>query len=248
MVGMSLVPAPQSTAVLRRTAWEHFTGHFNRHGYGLAIAVAAVGPLFYWVVEGTDDAAEQVTVWLLTAFVPLAVLLLLALTWSFVSAPYKVLSGQVDALGSRVAEIETATATTSSGIDPLRVALLAVRSELSSCDLRIKQTILKLRWWNPEVELLPAVKWEQHFATLSHPDLPEGVWTNIEVSYQLCHRLNQAIRAYMNEYKNTQFPHMFYPAKVFALREGDAKVLLDTSEQIKDTRVAIDVYLDEAQE
>src|SRR4051794_1826451 len=70
-------------------AWRDYKSHFNRQGYGVGIAVAVLGPLSYWVFEGSASAEAEVAGWVLSSIVPIALLLIGSYLWQLWRAPYR---------------------------------------------------------------------------------------------------------------------------------------------------------------
>ncbi len=229
---------------VRRRAWANFRAHFGRQGYGVAIAVVVIGPLVYWAAEGTKNAKGQVATWVLTGVIPLAGLLLVAAVWSFGTALFGVMRDEVAALTARVGALEAAPPGVNSA-DQLRVALMAVRSELGSCGTIISEALTRKRWWMPDSDPLPAAQWDRHFAALSDPSLPTDLHAAIEVAYQRCNRLNHRIGRYIAQHKQTQFLPMV-PASIYQLHEGDEEALREALATITKANGAISARVDGA--
>src|SRR6266542_2521154 len=116
------------------------------------------------------------------------------------TAPRRLLAEKVESLAAAVAELQDRE---EHRPEPLRVALMAVRSELASCGAIIVEARTEQRWWRPH-DALPATEWREQRAALADPALPSELHTQIESAYQTCHRLNQRINDYVVEHKEGQ--------------------------------------------
>jgi hypothetical protein len=109
--------------------------------------------------------------------------------------------------------------------EPLRVALMAVRSELAASATIIVEARTEQRWWRPH-DALPATEWREQRLALADPALPSELHGQIESVYQTCHRLNQRINDYLAEHKERQmFPMIPTPPSVYEFLEGDEAAL-----------------------
>jgi len=130
----------------------------------------------------------------------------------------------------------------------IRVALIAVRSELATCAIRIGDALDRSRWWHPNQEL-PASEWSGRFADLADPTIPPALHQEIERAYQQCGSLNERIRRYITEHKEAQpfAAALGTPASVYKFREGDEEALRRARKTIAATNSAITARVDEAQ-
>lgn len=227
-----------------RRASRDFAAHFNRQGYGVGLVVAVLGPLFYWLFKGSKSAAAEVTGWVLSGILPLVALLTATFLWQLVCAPYRILKDEITAIrDTRIAN----TTPVGNSANPLRVALLLIRQELAASAIRINEARARSSWWT-QSDPLPGIHWNEQFGALADPTLPDALRLKAELAYQQCDRLNHHVIRYMDEYRR-RFPIVLgYPASVFAFRDGDADLLLETRRFIDGTNSAITDYLNGAQE
>jgi hypothetical protein len=170
-----------------------------------------------------------------------ALALALPFGFYFIRAPYRILREDVAALAARVEGLDHSPA---QGPDQLRVALMAVRTELAACGTRIVEALEHKRWWNTERDPLPALTWKEFFPALADPALPPPLHQEIEGCYQACDRLNHRINRYVDEYRRTQYIVLTVPASVFVLREGDEEALRAVLRRIDKTNTAISRRVD----
>jgi hypothetical protein len=133
---------------------------------------------------------------------------------------------------------------------PLRVALIAVRSELATCAIRIGEALDGGRWWNPQQEL-PGTEWRERMADLADPSLAPELHQKMERAYQQCGALNLRIRRYLIEYREGQQPMLValttIPASVYQLRDEDRDVLTKARQTIGIANAAISIRIDGGQ-
>lgn len=187
--------------------------------------------------------ADQIIGAVIAVVATFALLPLLELAWNYVRAPFRNLRDDVAALSERVTQLGPASLP--SGVDPLRVALVAVRSELAGCATRINEALSREKWWSPTGDPLPAAQWQAHFAVLADPVLPNALHEKIEFAYQGCDRLNHRIARYVGDYKRAQIMPMV-PASVFQFRDDDAEALREGRKRIDAANTAISEHLDGA--
>lgn len=157
-----------------------------------------------------------------------------------VTAPHRLLRWRVERLETQVAELPNTPGTTDE--EQLRVALFAVRSELGACATRITEAQESLKWWDPDIDPLPASQWEKHFATLTR--LPDNLNANIDITYQKCDRLNHLARSYLDELRRRMIlPAMPKPSPT-ALNDYDDEQLAAGLKRIGETNRAISAHLD----
>lgn len=129
------------------------------------------------------------------------------------------------------------------GAEALRVALIAIRSELAACAIRIDEALGRKTWWNPSAEPLPAISWDRYFADLADPALHPQTHAQIESAYQRCDALNRQIARYLDEYKRSQFLALPSPS-LYKFRPGDEELLRDVRRVIGQTNTAVTAYVE----
>jgi hypothetical protein len=165
-------------------------------------------------------------------------LAIFAVLW--VTAPHRLLRARVERLEIQVAELPA-----SSGVvgdeEQVRVALFAVRSELGACATRIIEAEEDEKWWDPDIDPLPATQWDRHFAVLTR--LPDKLNAQIDVTYKTCDRLNHLARWYLEELRRkTIFPTMPKPSPT-VLNDYDKEKLAEGRKKIDQTNNAISAHL-----
>lgn len=198
-------------------------------------------------IFGSNGAggADQIIGAVIAVVAAFALLPLAELAWNYVRAPFRLLRDDLAALAEQVAQFGSASP--SGDADPLRVALVAVRTELAACATRINEALSREEWWSPTGDPLPAVQWQDHFAALADPALPSVLHQKIEFAYQGCDRLNHRIAGYIEEYKRTQMVALITPSSVFQFREDDAEKLREGRKRIDVANTAISHRVDSTQ-
>ncbi len=156
------------------------------------------------------------------------------------------LNERVGTLGGRVDNL-------SEGLGPaaadaaLRVALIAVRTELTTCSIRIGEALDSGRWWHQEHEL-PGSEWTNRVAELANPSLASELHQKIDRAYQKDGALNLRIRRYLIEHRQGQQPMLAaltpIPASAYQLRDGDEAALREARRTIGIANAAISVQVD----
>jgi hypothetical protein len=205
--------------------------------------LAGTGVGVYFSYQHGRVALVVITVGAAAAGLVVALLTALGALWA--TAPVRSLGEDVRALSASVAELQRRE---ENRPEPLRVALMAVRSELGACATIITEARTKKEWWRPH-DQLPGTQWRDHFAALADPALSRELHAQINLAYQSCHRLNQRINGYVAAHKASQyipFP-VGPPATVFQFREGDEEALRDAIKKIEAANYAISTRVDEGQ-
>jgi hypothetical protein len=165
-----------------------------------------------------------------------ALLVVFAALW--ITAPHRLLRTKVESLEAQIAELPVSAADDE---EQLRVALFAVRSELGACATRIIEAEEAQKWWDPDIDPLPAKQWEKHFAVLTR--LPDKLNAQIDITYQKCDRLNHLTRWYLDELRRRMIiPTMPKPSPT-ALNDYDEEQLAAGRKKINETNSAISAHL-----
>jgi len=215
-----------------------------------AVLAIVVAPLSFLALKlwGTNEGAGAVDE-LVVILVAVAVTLLLApaaeLGWSYARAPFRLLQDDVEALSRSVVELQNREEGRPAS---LRVALIAVRSELGACATIIVEAQTKREWWRPH-DQLPGTKWQEHSIALADPALPKELLAEIDSAYQTCHRMNQRINGYVTEHRASQLISLPIgpPVAVFRFREGDEEALRDALDKIEVANNGISARVDSGQ-
>lgn len=152
---------------VRQRAFRDFRQQFVRQGLGVGIALALLGPLLYWVAEGTRQAKAQVGLWVVSGAGPLVVVMVVLLLWCLLRAPLQLAVENLAEANARIAtlvgELATATAKASSFDDRLAVARARLGAELRETRHRIE--IVRSTRPHPHYShqfALPTLQWQEH--------------------------------------------------------------------------------------
>lgn len=154
-------------AHVQTRASKDFRRHFSRQGLGVTIVVAVLGALFYWIVEGTHRASEQLGVWILSGVAPVGALVVTMYVWSLLRAPLHIARDDLADARVRIAEltdyaIELATKAAAFE-DRLSVARIQLGVELREVRHRIE--IVRGTRPHPHYSddfALPTARWQAH--------------------------------------------------------------------------------------
>jgi hypothetical protein len=156
------------------------------------------------------------------------------------------LKEQVGTIDERLGGLTQEIAHTSDAAT-LRVALIAVRSELATCAIRIGEALDGARWWHTQQEL-PGSEWTNRVADLANPSVTPELHQKMERAYQKCGALNLRIRRYLIEHREGQQPMIAalttIPASAYRFRDGDREALIEARRTIGVANAAISARVD----
>jgi hypothetical protein len=240
---MTAEPQPESSrARAKRMFWRTVTSDWRAW---VCLAICGLGGIAGGTYFSWGHGRSGVVVWTVTwAAIGLFVALLLIFFALWATGPFHSLGSRIDTLAAKVEQIGGRTQ--SGGADPLRVALIAVRSELATCAIQIQDAIAEQKWWVPD-QGLPASQWDKHFAALADPALPADLHAQIEKTYQHCHRLNRRIRSRLAEWSRSQVFKLVTPPSTLHFEDGDESMMRDVLKEIQAANMRISERVDGVQ-
>jgi hypothetical protein len=237
---MTAEPQPESSrAWAKRTFWRTVTSDWRAWVF---LAICGLGGIAGGAFFSWGHGRNGVVVWTVAwAAIGLFVALLLIFCALWATGPFHILGTRIDSLAARVEQLDGGRQ--SSGADPLRVALIAVRSEFATCAIQIQDAIAEQKWWVPD-QGLPATQWDKHFAALADPALPTDLHAEIEKTYQHCHRLNRRIALRLAEWAQSQLFKLVTPSSTLHFEEGDESMMREVLNEIQAANLRISEQVD----